>query len=104
VVTWDRVVMPAAIMVGLEIDVTHILISEIHERALKDTTTLPFLCLIFQLCREASVPVWHCDRLLDATKTLDIGLIWDDANLPAPLREIHVEVPHLGDDLTADVE
>jgi len=91
-------------MVGLEIDVTHILISEIHERALKDTTTLPFLCLIFQLCREASVPVWHCDRLLDATKTLDIGLIWDDANLPAPLREIHVEVPHLGDDLTADVE
>uniref|UniRef100_M1CWJ2 Integrase core domain containing protein n=1 Tax=Solanum tuberosum TaxID=4113 RepID=M1CWJ2_SOLTU len=49
-------------------------------------------------------PMWHCDRLLDATKTLYIGLIRDDANLAAPRREPQVEVPSLGDDLAADVK
>uniref|UniRef100_M1D9L6 Integrase core domain containing protein n=1 Tax=Solanum tuberosum TaxID=4113 RepID=M1D9L6_SOLTU len=93
VVTWDRVVMLATIMAGLEIDFSHILIAEIHERSFKTTTTLPFPCLIFHFCREASVPIWHCDRLLKATKTLDIGFIRDDANLAAPRREPHVNVP-----------
>lgn len=73
--------MIAAIIAGLEIDFASILIAEIHERDFRTTTTLPFPCLIFHLCREASVPVWNCDRLLDATKTLDISLIQDDANL-----------------------
>jgi len=85
--TWGRAVMIAAILADLEIDFTRIFIVEIHERAFKTTNTLPFPCLIFQLCRDASVPIWHCDRLLEATKTLDIGLLRDDANLAAPWRE-----------------
>uniref|UniRef100_M1DK53 Integrase core domain containing protein n=1 Tax=Solanum tuberosum TaxID=4113 RepID=M1DK53_SOLTU len=48
--------------------------------------------------------VWHCDRLLQATKTLDIGLIRDEANVAAPHREPHVAVPPLRDDLVANVE
>uniref|UniRef100_M1DYK1 Integrase core domain containing protein n=1 Tax=Solanum tuberosum TaxID=4113 RepID=M1DYK1_SOLTU len=39
-----------------------------------------------------------------ATKTLDIGLIRDEANIVAPRGEPHVEVPLLGTDLVADVE
>uniref|UniRef100_M1DJ73 Integrase core domain containing protein n=1 Tax=Solanum tuberosum TaxID=4113 RepID=M1DJ73_SOLTU len=74
VITWDRAVMVAATVVRLEIDFSLILRGEIHERAFKDTTTLPFPCLIFQLCRDSSVPVWNYDRLLHATKTLDIAL------------------------------
>uniref|UniRef100_M1DPY4 Integrase core domain containing protein n=1 Tax=Solanum tuberosum TaxID=4113 RepID=M1DPY4_SOLTU len=89
---------------GFETDFSRILITMIHERAFKATTTLPFTCLIFQLCRDAFVPVWNYDQLLQATKTLDIGLIWDEVNLAAPRREPHVEVPPLGDDLVADVE
>uniref|UniRef100_M1DXE6 Integrase core domain containing protein n=1 Tax=Solanum tuberosum TaxID=4113 RepID=M1DXE6_SOLTU len=64
VLTWDRSVMVATLVVGLEVDFAHMLIAEIHEKAFKSTTTLPFPCLIFQLCRDVGVPFWHCDRLL----------------------------------------
>uniref|UniRef100_M1DIP8 Integrase core domain containing protein n=1 Tax=Solanum tuberosum TaxID=4113 RepID=M1DIP8_SOLTU len=104
VVTWDRAVMLAAFMAGLEIDDAHILITELHERAFKATTTLPFPCLIFQLYRDACFSILNCDRLHDMTKSLDISLIRDDANLAAPRREPKVEVPPLGNDLAADVE
>ncbi|WMV18803.1 hypothetical protein MTR67_012188 [Solanum verrucosum] len=39
-----------------------------------------------------------------ATKTLNISLIQDEANVAAPRREPQVEVPPLGDDLVPDVE
>uniref|UniRef100_M1DEU9 Integrase core domain containing protein n=1 Tax=Solanum tuberosum TaxID=4113 RepID=M1DEU9_SOLTU len=94
-VTWDRVVMLAALVVGLEIDFTQILIAEIYERAFKTTITLPFPCLIFHLCRAAGVPIWHCDSLIEATKTVDISLIRDDANLAAPRRDPQVDLPPL---------
>uniref|UniRef100_M1DAQ5 Integrase core domain containing protein n=1 Tax=Solanum tuberosum TaxID=4113 RepID=M1DAQ5_SOLTU len=42
--------------------------------------------------------------LIMATKTLDIGLIRDEADRAAPRREPQVEVPPLGDDLVGDVE
>lgn len=103
VVSWDRVVMIASVLVGLEIDFAPILITEIHERAFRITTTVPFPCLIFQLCRDAFVSVWHCVKLIDATKTMDIGLIRDDVYLAAPLREPPVTLPPLGDDLVGDV-
>jgi len=96
--------MLAAIMAELEIYVTHILIAEIHEGAFKATTTLHFPCLIFQLYRDASVPFWHCEPLLDATKTLDISLIRDDANLIVLQRELQGELPPLGYDLATDIE
>ncbi|WMV55076.1 hypothetical protein MTR67_048461 [Solanum verrucosum] len=42
----------ATIMEDLEINVAHIQIAEINERAFKATTTLPFPSLIFHFCRE----------------------------------------------------
>uniref|UniRef100_M1DJ60 Integrase core domain containing protein n=1 Tax=Solanum tuberosum TaxID=4113 RepID=M1DJ60_SOLTU len=56
------------------------------------------------LLREASVPIWHCDRLTEATKTVYIDLIRDDANLTAMRREPYVDLPPLGVDLAEDVE
>uniref|UniRef100_M1DWS1 Integrase core domain containing protein n=1 Tax=Solanum tuberosum TaxID=4113 RepID=M1DWS1_SOLTU len=56
------------------------------------------------LCNDVRVPFWHCDSLLKATKTLDISLILDEANVAAPCREPQVEVPPLGADLVEDVE
>uniref|UniRef100_M1DW87 Integrase core domain containing protein n=1 Tax=Solanum tuberosum TaxID=4113 RepID=M1DW87_SOLTU len=41
---------------------------------------------------------------VSGTKTLDIGLIRDKANVAAPRREPEVEMPHLGANLVADVE
>lgn len=51
VVTCDRAGMLAALVVGLEMDFTWILIAEIHERAFKTIFTLPIPCLIFHLFR-----------------------------------------------------
>ena len=91
--------MVAALVAGVEIDFARILLAEIHERAFKTSTTYPFPCLIFQLCRDSGVPIWHCDRLIHPTGALDIGLIRDEANVAAPRREPQIEVPPLGADL-----
>uniref|UniRef100_M1DHI9 Integrase core domain containing protein n=1 Tax=Solanum tuberosum TaxID=4113 RepID=M1DHI9_SOLTU len=90
-VTWDRAVMVAAMVAGEKIDFARMLLAEIHERAFKTSTTYPFPCLIFQLCRDSGVPIWHCDRLVHPTGALDIGLIRDEANVAAPRRESQVE-------------
>ncbi|WMV18578.1 hypothetical protein MTR67_011963 [Solanum verrucosum] len=102
VVTWDQAVMLAAIMVGLEIDFSCILITEIHERVFWRTTIMPFPCLIFHLCRDILVPVWHCDRLTEATKTIDVGLIKEDADPVALRKGIYIELPPMGDDTIID--
>ncbi|WMV50329.1 hypothetical protein MTR67_043714 [Solanum verrucosum] len=88
VVTWDRAVMIAAIMAGLELDFSCILIAEIHERAIRTTTTLPFPFLIFYLCRKASVTIWHCDRE-------------PQVDLPPLAVDIVVNVEHIHVDDTA---
>uniref|UniRef100_M1DKZ6 Integrase core domain containing protein n=1 Tax=Solanum tuberosum TaxID=4113 RepID=M1DKZ6_SOLTU len=85
--TWDRAVMVAALVAGVEIDFARILLAEIHERVFKTSTTYPCPCLISQLCRDSGLPIWHCDRLIHPTGTLDIGLIRDEANVAAPRRE-----------------
>uniref|UniRef100_M1DDR5 Integrase core domain containing protein n=1 Tax=Solanum tuberosum TaxID=4113 RepID=M1DDR5_SOLTU len=41
---------------------------------------------------------------LIAHENLDIGLIRDDANLAAPRRESHIEMPPPSDDMAVDVE
>uniref|UniRef100_M1DFS1 Integrase core domain containing protein n=1 Tax=Solanum tuberosum TaxID=4113 RepID=M1DFS1_SOLTU len=82
VLTWDRAVMVAALVAGFEIDFARMLIAEIHERAFKASTTYPFPCLIFQLCRDSGVP----------------------ANVAAPHREPQIDLPLLGAYLVADVE
>ncbi|WMV33243.1 hypothetical protein MTR67_026628 [Solanum verrucosum] len=87
VVTEDRAVMLAAMIVGLEIDFACIYIAKIHEKAFRAATTLPFPSLIFLQCRDSSVQVWDCHMLLNAAKTLDIGLIRDNATVAAPCRE-----------------
>uniref|UniRef100_M1A7F0 Integrase core domain containing protein n=1 Tax=Solanum tuberosum TaxID=4113 RepID=M1A7F0_SOLTU len=102
--TWERAVIVVALVAGWEIDFACMLLTEIHERAFKTSTTYPFPCLIFQLCRDSGVPIWHCDRLIHPTETLDIGLIRDEANVAAPRREPQVEVPPLGTDLADTVE
>jgi len=102
-VTWDRAVMVAALVAGVEIDFARMLLAEIHERAFRTSTTYPFPCLIFHLCKDSGVPIWHCDRLIHPTGALDIGLIRDEANVAAPRREPQVEVSPLGADLADTV-
>uniref|UniRef100_M1DN67 Integrase core domain containing protein n=1 Tax=Solanum tuberosum TaxID=4113 RepID=M1DN67_SOLTU len=94
--------MVATLVVGFGMDFACMIIAEIHENDLKVTTTYPFP--IFQLCRDSRVSVWHCDNLIWATKTLNIGMIRDEVNMVVPHREPQVEVPPLGADLVADVE
>ena len=67
-----------------------------HDRAFKVTTTYPFPCLIFSLCRSAGVPIWHVDQL---KILVDVGLINDEANELAPRRGPRPELPPLADDL-----
>uniref|UniRef100_M1DMJ3 Integrase core domain containing protein n=1 Tax=Solanum tuberosum TaxID=4113 RepID=M1DMJ3_SOLTU len=83
----EQAVMVAALVAGLEIDFVRMLLAEIHERAFKTSTTYPFPCLIFQLCRDSGILIWHSDRLIHATGTLDIGLIRDGDNVAAPRKE-----------------
>ncbi|KAG5616131.1 hypothetical protein H5410_015955 [Solanum commersonii] len=91
-VTWDRAVMVAALVAGVEIDFARILLAEIHERAFRTSTTYPFPCLIFQLCMDFGVSIWQCDRV-HPIEALDIGLIRDEANVAT------AEVSCQGDDL-----
>uniref|UniRef100_M1DPU3 Integrase core domain containing protein n=1 Tax=Solanum tuberosum TaxID=4113 RepID=M1DPU3_SOLTU len=95
--------MVAALVAGVEINFARMLLAEIHDRAFKTSTTYPFPCLIFQLCRDSGVLIWHCDKLVHPTGALDIGLIRDEANVAAPRREPQVEVPPLGADLADTV-
>jgi len=84
--TLDRSMMVVAFIARFEINFARMLLDEIHERAFRSTTTLPFPCMIFQLCRDDGVPIWHCDKLVQATGTLDISFIQDEANVAAPQR------------------
>ena len=70
-----------------------------HERAFKVTTTYPFPCMIFALCRSAGVPIWHIDQLKTPQGTVDIDFIRDEANELAPCRGPRPELPPLVDDL-----
>ena len=67
----------------LKIDFTWVLITVICERVFNTYTTYPFDCLIFQLCKEIRVPIYHCDTLCSPTLTVNIGLIKDEANVAA---------------------
>lgn len=63
ILTWDRVVMVVALVAGLEIDIANLLISVIHQRDFKTSTTYPCAYIIFQLCRDDRVPLWYYDVL-----------------------------------------
>ena len=74
-----------------------------HERAFKVTTTYPFPCMIFALCRSAGMPIWHVDQLKTPEGTVDVGLIRDEANELALRIGPHPELPPLADDLADTV-
>ena len=61
-VTWDRAVFMAAMIPRFVVDFAWLLQEVMHERAFKVTTTYPFPCMIFALCRSAGVPIWHVDQ------------------------------------------
>uniref|UniRef100_M1DDF1 Integrase core domain containing protein n=1 Tax=Solanum tuberosum TaxID=4113 RepID=M1DDF1_SOLTU len=67
-------------------------------------TILPFPRLIFHLGGEVTVPVWGCDRLIEVTKAVDLGLIKDDANPATPQKGIKVDLPPLGGHIDVDQE
>ena len=61
IVTWDRAVLMTVMIAGFKVDIAWLLQAVMHERAFKVTTTYPFPCMIFSLCRSAGVPIWHVD-------------------------------------------
>ena len=74
-----------------------------HERYFKVTTTYPFPCMKFSLCRSAVVPIRHIDQLKTPQVMVDVGLIKDKANELAPRRGPHPELPPLTDDFADTV-
>ena len=84
IVSWDRAVLIAAMIAGLDVDFTWLLQAVMHEWSFKVTTTYPFPCMIFALCRTAGVPICHIDQLKTQQGTVDVGLIRDEANELAP--------------------
>ena len=85
IVTWDRAVLMAAMIAGFEVDFAWLLQEVMHERAFKVTTTYPFPCMIFSLCRSAGVPIWCVDKLNPPLGIVDISLI--------PMSWLHAEGP-----------
>ena len=104
IVTWDRAVWMAAMIVGFEVDFAWLLQAVMHESAFKVTTTYPFPCMVFALSRSASVPNWHIDQIKTPLGTVDIDLIRDEANELDPHRGPRPEVPPLGENLADIVE
>ena len=88
-----------AIIARFKVDFAWILQTVMHERAFRVTTTYPFPCMIFSLCRSAGVSIWHADQLKTPLGTVDVGLIRDEANELAPPRGPRAELPPLADDL-----
>ena len=89
----------AAMITGFEVQFACLLQEVMHEKAFKVTTTYPFPCMIFALCRSAGVPIWHVDQLKTPQGTVDVGLIRDEANELAPRRGPRPELPPLAGDL-----
>ena len=84
IVTWDRTLLIAAMIAEFEVDFAWLLQAVMYEREIKVTTTYPFPCMIFALCRSAGVPICHIDQLRTPPGTIDVGLIRDEANELAP--------------------
>lgn len=81
VLTWDRAVLVAATVAGLEIDYARVLISVLYERAFNTSSIY------------VGVPIWNCDTLRHLAETVDICLIRDEDNAAPPRRGPRIEVP-----------
>ena len=56
IVIWDSVVLMVAMIARFEEDFTWLLQAVMHERTFKVTTTYPFSCMVFAMCRSTGVP------------------------------------------------
>lgn len=56
------------------------------------------------MCKDARVPIRHCDTPRIRIETLGICLMRDEANITAPCRGPWVESPPLGENLVSMVE
>ena len=88
IITRDREVLMAAIIARFEMDVVWLLQAVMHERAFMVTTTYPFPCMIFSLCRSKGVPIWHVDQL----KT-PLGTLISSSSAMRPMSWVHAEGP-----------
>ena len=70
-----------------------------HERAFMVTSTYPFPCMIFSLCRSAGVLIWHIDQLKSPLGSIDIVIIRDEANDLYPRRRPRQELPLLSENM-----
>ena len=68
------------------------------------STIYSFSYMIFQLCRDVGLPIWHRDVLCAPTGIVDMGFITDEANEVAPRRGPIVDVKPLDDNLVDTVE
>ena len=84
ILTWDRAILVAAMVMGFEVDFFGLLLAIIDERVFKASTTYLFPCITFVLCRDAGLPILHIDVLWTPTRIVDIILIKDEANEAAP--------------------
>ena len=80
----------AVIIAWFEVDFAWILQAVMHESAFKVTTTYPFPCMVFALCRLAGVHVWHIAVLKTPSDIVDIVLIRDEDNVLSPNRGPHI--------------
>ena len=72
IVTWDHAVIMPAIIAGFKVDFAWILHAFMQEKAFMVTTTYPFSCMVFSLCRSTDVPIWHIDQINTPPSTVDI--------------------------------
>ena len=53
----------AAMIAEFEVDFSWLLQAVMHKRTFNVTTTYPFPCMIFSLCKFTGVPIWHVNQL-----------------------------------------
>ncbi|MCD7450009.1 hypothetical protein HAX54_002886 [Datura stramonium] len=89
----DKVVLVAHLIFGFPLIMGALVAEEMHCRAVKSSTSLPFLCLLTQLCREAHVLVLGGINLETyATKKYDLEKPWDESRYDLKLHKLEVFV------------
>ena len=94
----------AAMVAGLEIDFTWVLITMIHEKAFMMSTSYLFDYLVFLFFKKDGVQISHCDTLHSLAETVDIDLIMDKANVAATQIGRRINMSPLRDNLVDTVE
>lgn len=77
--------MVSSIIAGYDIDFTHCIMEEIHERALMRSRSILFPYLIQRLCMEMRVEIFpNIDMIINVQRTYDASLIKANEN-PGPI-------------------